>query len=42
MTELTVLLDGREAGVLGQERGQLAFVYADFWRAAQGAYPLSL
>ena len=42
MTELLALLDGREVGMVRQERGRLNFVYADAWRGAPGAYPLSL
>lgn len=42
MTELLALLDGREVGTVRQERGRLKFVYADAWRSAPGAYPLSL
>jgi serine/threonine-protein kinase HipA len=42
MNELLVLLDGREVGTVRQNRGRLTFVYADTWRSAQGAYPLSL
>jgi serine/threonine-protein kinase HipA len=42
MNELLVLLDGREVGTVRQTRGKLSFVYADSWRSAQGAYPLSL
>ena len=42
MNELLVLLDGREVGTVRQTRGRLSFIYADSWRSAQGAYPLSL
>jgi serine/threonine-protein kinase HipA len=42
VNELLVLLDGREAGVVRQERGRLSFNYAGNWRSAPGAYPLSL
>ena len=42
MTELLALLDGREVGMVRQTRGRLNFVYADAWRSAPGAYPLSL
>jgi serine/threonine-protein kinase HipA len=42
MTELLVLLDSREVGMVRQQRGRLNFVYADAWRSAPGAYPLSL
>jgi serine/threonine-protein kinase HipA len=42
MSELQVLLDGRDVGVVRQTRGRLGFTYADSWREAEGAYPLSL
>jgi serine/threonine-protein kinase HipA len=42
MNELLVLLDGREVGMVRQERGRLRFTYAESWRSAPGAYPLSL
>ena len=42
MTELVALLDGRQVGVVRQARGRLSFEYADDWRMARGAYPLSL
>jgi serine/threonine-protein kinase HipA len=42
MSELLALLDGREVGTVLHERGRLSFVYADAWRSAPGAYPLSL
>jgi serine/threonine-protein kinase HipA len=42
MTELLALLNSREVGTVRQERGRLNFVYADAWRSAPGAYPLSL
>lgn len=42
MSELVVLLERREVGVVRHERGRLTFVYADSWRSARGAYPLSL
>jgi HipA-like protein len=42
MNELLVLLDGREVGVVRQQRGRLSFAYIDTWRGAPGAYPLSL
>ncbi|MGP9819751.1 type II toxin-antitoxin system HipA family toxin [Salinarimonas sp. NSM] len=42
MSELVVLMDGREAGVVRQARGRLTFGYAASWREAPGAYPLSL
>jgi len=41
--ELVVLLDGKEVGrVHNDARGRLTFVYADEWRNAPDAYPLSL
>jgi serine/threonine-protein kinase HipA len=40
--ELVVLLDGREAGRVHNDRGRLTFVYDDDWRNAADAYPLSL
>jgi serine/threonine-protein kinase HipA len=41
--ELVALINGRETGhVTRDNRGRLAFVYNDDWRAAPGAYPLSL
>ncbi len=42
MSELTALLDGREVGIVRQSKGRLNFTYADAWRGALGAYPLSL
>lgn len=42
MSELLVLLEGREVGTVRQARGRLGFTYADTWRGAPGAYPLSL
>ncbi len=42
MSELLVLLDGRDVGTVRHERGRLSFAYADAWRSAPGAYPLSL
>ncbi len=42
MTELLALLQEREVGTVRQQRGRLGFVYADTWRSAPGAYPLSL
>jgi serine/threonine-protein kinase HipA len=42
VTELVALLDGREVGRVRQTRGRLGFRYADSWRLADGAYPLSL
>lgn len=41
--ELIAILYGHEIGrVLRDRRGRLGFVYAETWRAARGAYPLSL
>jgi serine/threonine-protein kinase HipA len=42
MSDLLVLLDGREVGVVRQHRGRLSFAYAASWSDATGAYPLSL
>jgi serine/threonine-protein kinase HipA len=42
VSELVVFLDGRDVGHVRQHRGKLTFSYADTWRNAQGAYPLSL
>ena len=42
MSELIALLDGREVGRVRQVEGRLRFRYADSWRLADGAYPLSL
>ncbi len=42
MNELVCLLDGREVGHVHRLRGRLSFVYAQSWRGARGAYPLSL
>ncbi len=42
MNELVVLLDGRDVGLIRQKNGRLTFTYADTWRNAPGAYPLSL
>jgi serine/threonine-protein kinase HipA len=42
MSVLIALLNGREIGVVRQERGRISFNYADQWRAAPDAYPLSL
>lgn len=42
-SELVALLDGKEIGrVHNDARGRLTFVYADDWRNAPNAYPLSL
>jgi serine/threonine-protein kinase HipA len=41
--QLVALLNGREIGRVTRDgRGRLTFVYAEDWRQAQGAYPLSL
>lgn len=42
MSEIIALLDGREVGRVQQSRGRLGFRYADSWRRADGAYPLSV
>ncbi len=42
MKELIALLDGREVGVVRQDRNRLSFAYLDSWRTSRGAYPLSL
>jgi serine/threonine-protein kinase HipA len=42
MSELLALLEGREVGVVSRNKGRLGFTYADAWRNARGAYPLSL
>lgn len=42
MNELIALLDGREVGVVRQDRNRLSFTYLDSWRTAPAAYPLSL
>ena len=42
MNELVCLLDGREVGGVTRRSGRLSFKYARSWRAARGAYPLSL
>lgn len=42
MNELVVLLDGRDVGLIRQKNGRLTVTYADTWRNAPGAYPLSL
>jgi serine/threonine-protein kinase HipA len=42
-TQLVALFNGREIGRITRDgRGRLTFVYAQDWRQAQGAYPLSL
>jgi serine/threonine-protein kinase HipA len=42
-TQLAAVFNGREAGRITRDgRGRLTFVYADDWRQARGAYPLSL
>jgi serine/threonine-protein kinase HipA len=41
--QLVALLNGIEIGRVARDgRGRLTFVYAEDWRQAQGAYPLSL
>jgi len=41
--ELVAVTNGREIGrVVRDGRGRLTFVYAEAWRRARGAYPLSL
>jgi len=41
--QLAALFNGREIGRVARDgRGRLTFVYAEDWRQAQGAYPLSL
>ena len=42
MTGLVAVLDGTEVGRLRQTKGRLSFQYADSWRLANGAYPMSL
>ncbi len=42
MSELIAIAEGVEMGIVRQERGRISFTYADSWRAAEGAYPLSL
>ena len=42
MNELVAMLEGREVGRVSQIKGRLRFRYADSWRLATGAYPLSL
>ncbi len=42
MTELIAIMDNRDVGVVRQTRGRLTFTYAESWRTAPGAYPLSL
>src|SRR5690554_3136822 len=43
MSELIVLLSGRIAGIVSQDRrGRLKFIYDEGWRSARGSYPLSL
>ena len=39
---LVALANGREMGEVRRERGRLRLAYAAGWRAARGAYPLSL
>src|SRR5271155_1657070 len=41
--ELVAVLNGREIGRVARDsRGRLTFTYADDWRQAPAAYPLSL
>jgi serine/threonine-protein kinase HipA len=41
--QLVAVFNGREAGRVTRDgRGRLTFVYAEAWRQAHGAYPLSL
>jgi serine/threonine-protein kinase HipA len=41
--QLIAVLNGREVGRITRDgRGRLTFVYAEDWRRARGAYPLSL
>jgi serine/threonine-protein kinase HipA len=41
--ELIAILDSREMGrVARDDRGKLSFTYSEDWRAAPGAYPLSI
>lgn len=41
--ELIAILDSREMGrVARDDRGRLSFTYSEDWRAASGAYPLSI
>ena len=41
--ELVAVLNARAIGrVLCDSRGRLTFIYAEDWREARGAYPLSL
>ncbi len=42
MKTLIVLMDGRELGVMRQDRGRLKFSYIDSWTETPGSYPLSL
>lgn len=35
-------MDNRDVGMVRQTRGRLTFTYAESWRTAPGAYPLSL
>lgn len=42
MSELVVLLDGTEVGVVRQRAGRLTFDYDEAWRSSPGAYSLSL
>jgi serine/threonine-protein kinase HipA len=42
MKELIVLLNGREAGTLRNERGKTSFTYAESWRTWADTFPLSM
>jgi serine/threonine-protein kinase HipA len=42
MSELLVLLEGRDVGRVAQRNGKLTFTYENAWREAPGAYPLSM
>jgi serine/threonine-protein kinase HipA len=42
MNELLVLLNGREAGTLRREGAKVTFTYAESWREAGDAFPLSM
>jgi serine/threonine-protein kinase HipA len=42
VSTLIALLEGREVGVVRQNRGRFSFHYEESWRSAPGAYPLSL
>jgi HipA-like protein len=42
VSDLLVLLDGHDVGLVRYRRGRLSFAYAETWRSGAGAYPLSL